>query len=74
MTKVLDKQIAIVELFKALKVKLQKKWAEIPQHVICDSCKSFFKCLQLIIDFNGRYEGQSISNETFLITQVCNDW
>ena len=20
------------------------------------------------------YEGQSISNETFLITQVCNDW
>ena len=21
-----------------------------------------------------KYEGQSISNETFLITQVCNDW
>ena len=22
----------------------------------------------------NKYEGQSISNETFSITQVCNDW
>ena len=30
-----------------------------------------FNCLH---DANCSYEGQSISNETFSITQVCNDW
>ena len=30
---------------------------------------SLFKGLLILY-----YEGQSISNETFLITQVCNDW
>ena len=40
MTKVLDKQTAIVVLFKALKAKFRKEWAKILQQVIRDSCKS----------------------------------
>ena len=38
---------------EALKVKLQKEWAKIPQIVIRDSCKAFFERLQLVIDADG---------------------
>ena len=37
----------------ALKVKLLKEWAKIPQSVIRDSCKAFSKRLQLVIDADG---------------------
>ena len=48
--KVLDTRHQSLE---ALKVKLQKEWAKVPQKVICDTCKAFPKRLQLVIDADG---------------------
>ena len=40
---------------EALKTKLQKEWSKMPQDVIRDSCRSFSRCLQLVIDSNGKH-------------------
>ena len=40
---------------EALKMKLRKERSKIPQNVICDSCRSFSRRLQLVIDSNGKH-------------------
>ena len=40
---------------EALKTKLQKKWSKMPQDMICDTCRSLSRCLQLVIDLNGKH-------------------
>ena len=40
---------------EALKMKLWKEWSKMPQDVIHDSCKSFLRHLQLVIDSNGKH-------------------
>ena len=41
--------------FKALKTKLRKEWLKMPQDVIRDSCRSFWRRLQLVIDSNEKH-------------------
>ena len=40
---------------EALKTKLWKEWSKMPQDVICNSCRSFLRRLQLVIDLNGKH-------------------
>ena len=40
---------------EALKTKLRKEWLKMPQDVIHDSCRSFSRHLQLVIDLNGKH-------------------
>ena len=40
---------------EALKTKLEKKWFKMPQNVIRDSCRSFLRHLQLVIDSNRKH-------------------
>ena len=40
---------------EALKMKLRKEWSKMPQDVIRDSCRSFSRHLQLVIDSNGKH-------------------
>ena len=40
---------------EALKMKMQKKWSKMPQDVIRDSCRSFSRRLQLLIDSNRKH-------------------
>ena len=40
---------------EALKTKLWKEWSKLQQDVMCDSCRSFSRHLQLIIDSNGKH-------------------
>ena len=40
---------------EALKSKLWKEWSKIPQDVNRDSCKSFSKCFQLVIDSDRKH-------------------
>ena len=39
---------------EALKTKIQE-WLKMSQDVICDSCRSFSRRLQLVIDLNGKH-------------------
>ena len=41
------------QILKALPAKLQKEWAKVPKKVIRDTCQSFLKRLQLVIDADG---------------------
>ena len=40
---------------QALKIKRWKEWSKMPHDVICDSCRSFSRRLQLVIDSNGKH-------------------
>ena len=40
---------------EALKTKLRKEWLKMPQDVIRDSCRSFSRRLQLVIDSNEKH-------------------
>ena len=43
------------KILEALKTKLRKKWSKMPQDVNRDSCRSFSRRLQLVIDSNGKH-------------------
>ena len=40
---------------EALKTKLRKEWSKMPQVMIRDSCRSFSRRFQLVIDSNGKH-------------------
>ena len=40
---------------EALKTKLMKAWSKMPQDMIRDSCRSFSRRFQLVIDSNGKH-------------------